>query len=129
MTDNDEIADRLKLTAARIAEWRRESDRLRAVAGAVHGRSHLVEVEELSGAIYREIDQFDALLADIDRKSHAAAGEIAEVGDALRLVLMEITELSLIMYRLEAEATGRSDEAPPSAPEAGESPRAAAQRA
>lgn len=101
--DKDRLIHRLRLTAERIANWRHEADRLRATAGAVGGKSELVAIEELAAEIYREIDAFNALVADIDRQSHAAAGEIAEVGDALRLVLLEITELSLVMYRLEGD--------------------------
>jgi hypothetical protein len=99
--DRDWLSYRLRLTAQRIEAWRREADRLQAVAGVVHGASELIEIEETASDIYREIAEFDALVAEIDRVSHAAAGEIAAVGDALRLVLLEITELSLVMYRTE----------------------------
>jgi hypothetical protein len=104
MTQNTDIADRLYLTASRIAEWRRDADRLRGILHQRSGRIEpliMLDVEETTGAIYREIDAFDALVADIDRKSHAAAGQIAEVGDALRLVLLSITELGTEMYARE----------------------------
>jgi hypothetical protein len=111
MTDaNPDIAAlraRLQLTADRIVEWRADAKRLREVMGYVEGpvdRLVLLDMEETSGAIYREIEEFDALVLDIDRKSHAAAGQIAEVGDALRLVLMEITELGTAMYSRETQA-------------------------
>jgi hypothetical protein len=106
MTDTSEIADRLHLTARRIDEWKRDAARLRAILKERSGpleRLIMLDVEETSGAIYREIDAFDALLADVDRKSHAAAGQIAEVGDALRLVLLAITELGTEMYARETE--------------------------
>lgn len=105
MTDRSEIADRLHLTASRIAQWRADAQRLRTILDERSGPLEplvLLDVEETSGAIYREIDAFDALLADIDRQSHAAAGQIAEVGDALRLVLMTITELGTEMYARES---------------------------
>ena len=101
MTQSSEIADRLRLTASRIAQWKLDAQRLRAILDDRPGPLEalvLLDVEETSGAIYREIEAFDALLVDIDRKSHAAAGQIAEVGDALRLVLLAITELGTEMY-------------------------------
>jgi len=96
-----EIADRLHLTASRIAQWKLDAERLRVILEQRQGPMEpliLLDVEETSGAIYREIAAFDELLADIDRTSHAAAGQIAEVGDALRLVLLTITELGTEMY-------------------------------
>jgi hypothetical protein len=104
MTQTSEIADRLHLTASRIAQWKLDAERLRTILHERPGRLEpllMLDVEETSGAIYREIDAFDALLADIDRKSHVAAGQIAEVGDALRLVLLAITELGTEMYARE----------------------------
>lgn len=107
MTQSHEIADRLHLTASRIAQWRLDAQRLRTILDERAGPLEplvLLDVEETSGAIYREIEAFDALLIDVDRKSHAAAGQIAEVGDALRLVLLSITELGTEMYGRETEA-------------------------
>jgi len=104
MTQNIEIADRLHLTASRIAEWKRDATRLRGILHQRSGRIEpliMLDVEETTGAIYREITAFDALVVDVDRKSHAAAGQIAEVGDALRLVLLSITELGTEMYARE----------------------------
>jgi hypothetical protein len=102
MNDSFAMVERLRRTAARIAEWQAEADRLRATIG-LNGRDEqmLVQIEQTAGAIYREIDAFDAIREEIERQSPAAAGEIAEVGDALRLVLMEITELSIAAYALE----------------------------
>lgn len=104
MNDTSDIADRLHLTANRIDEWKRDAQRLRTILEERSGPLEpliMLDVEETSGAIYREIDAFEALLADVDRKSHAAAGQIAEVGDALRLVLLAITELGTEMYARE----------------------------
>lgn len=95
------LVERLHLTAARIAEWRTDAALLRGVlaesAGPVDPEL-LLAIEETTGKIYREIEAFDAIVANIDKQSHSAAGLIAEVGDALRLVLMEITELGTAMY-------------------------------
>ena len=104
MTDTSEIADRLHLTASRIAQWRQDAKRLRTILDERPGPLEplvMLDVEETSGAIYREIDAFESLLVDVDRQSHAAAGQIAEVGDALRLVLLAITELGTEMYARE----------------------------
>ena len=95
------LVERLHLTAERIAEWRLDAKRLRGVLAEAEGPVDpelLLAVEETTGKIYREIEAFDAIVANIDKKSHAAAGQIAEVGDALRLVLMEIVELGTAMY-------------------------------
>jgi hypothetical protein len=102
MNNSFAMVDRLRRTAARIAEWEAEAERLRATLG-LNGRDEnmLLQIEQTAGAIYREIAAFDAIVEDIERQSPAAAGEIAEVGDALRLVLMEITELSIAAYALE----------------------------
>jgi hypothetical protein len=104
MTQTSDIADRLHLTASRIAQWKLDAKRLSAILEERPGRLEplvMLDVEETTGAIYREIAAFDTLLADVDRKSHAAAGQIAEVGDALRLVLLAITELGTEMYARE----------------------------
>jgi hypothetical protein len=105
--DTAELAARLNLTAQRIAEWRLDAKRLKDILAVSHGpvdKLVLLDVEETSGAIYREIAAFDALVADIDKQSHAAAGLIAEVGDSLRLALMDITELGTSMYSRESVA-------------------------
>jgi hypothetical protein len=107
MTQSNEIADRLHLTASRIAQWKLDAQRLRTILDERPGPLEalvLLDVEETSGAIYREIAAFDVLLGDIDRKSHAAAGQIADVGDALRLVLLSITELGTAMYSRQSGA-------------------------
>ncbi len=104
MTQTTDIADRLHLTASRIAQWRLDAKRLNAILHDRPGRLEplvMLDVEETTGAIYREIDAFEALLKDVDRKSHTAAGQIAEIGDALRLVLLSITELGTEMYARE----------------------------
>ena len=113
MPTTAEIAARLNLTAERIAQWRADAQRLKAIVAQSLGPLEplvLLDVEETSSAIYQEIIEFDSLLVNIDRKSHEAAGQIASVGDALRLVLMEITELGTVIYARqeleEAEPTG-----------------------
>ena len=107
MTDINALAERLHLTATRIEGWKSDAARLKAIVGTSMGPLEslvLLDAEETSGEIYREIAAFDLMLADIDRTSHVAAGQIAQVGDALRLVLMEITELGTSIYARQTEA-------------------------
>ena len=58
----------------------------------------LTMTERSADEIYAAIDRFDALKADVAEASPRAAGQLAEVGDALRLVLLEMTELTTRMY-------------------------------
>jgi hypothetical protein len=103
VTDIDDLRKRLTDVAADIERWRQEASGLRAamhLPDAATDDALLLSVEETSSAIYLAIENFDELVRDIDRKSHVAAGQIAAVGDALRLVLMEITELGTRLYAL-----------------------------
>jgi hypothetical protein len=115
MTNSDELRQRLLAMAADIEQWRSEARRLRDAAqlpGAASDDVLLLSVEETSGAIYRGIAGFDELVLDVDRESHVAAGQVAEVGDALRLVLMEITELGTGLYSLRSGNEPREGEMP-----------------
>ncbi len=101
--ETTELIERLRLMSNEIAVWREQMIALRSASRAPDAKTDdklLLHVEETSGKIYEGIAEFDALLADIDRKSHAAAAQIVEVGDALRLILMEITELGTQLYAL-----------------------------
>ncbi|MDB5538854.1 MAG: hypothetical protein JWQ89_581 [Devosia sp.] len=103
---NDDLPERLRAIAADIVGWRDEARRLDEAARLPEARTDnqlLLSVEETSGAIYKGIASFEELVADVDRTSHAAAGQIAEVGDALRLLLMEITELGTRLYSLRSD--------------------------
>lgn len=115
MIDDPGLTERLKALAGDCARWRTEAKELRSRADADGGAlddALLLAVEETSGGIYAGIRTFEALVADIDSKSHAAAGEIAEVGDAIRLVLMEITELGTYLYsRRSATGVQKADAA------------------
>src|SRR5690606_18049927 len=82
----DDLRQRLTELAKDIQHWRGEVHALRAAKNrpdAATDNGLLVSMEETSGAIYRAIADFDELIRDVDRKSHVAAGQIAEVGDAL----------------------------------------------
>lgn len=103
MINTDELRQRLEAIATDIDSWRREANRIREAMkrpGVVSDDEFLVSIEETCGEIYRGIDDFDQLVVDINTSSQTAAGQVAEVGDALRLVLMEITELGTRLYGL-----------------------------
>ena len=99
----DDLSKRLRALAEELTLWRSDADRLHAAAkmqGAKFDDELLVSVEKTSGSIYSGIAVFDGLVSDIEKTSHVAAGQVAEVGDALRLLLMEITELGTRLYSL-----------------------------
>lgn len=101
--DTIDLCSRLNRMATAVEHWRSEAKLLSEAARRPEAATDdelLFSVEETSGAIYREIDVFDELVKDVDTKSQVAAGQIAEVGDALRLLLMEITELGTGLYSL-----------------------------
>ncbi|RUT32594.1 hypothetical protein EMQ25_05435 [Arsenicitalea aurantiaca] len=98
-----ELIEKLRPYGENIAEWRAYVEKLRlqadeAVASREVDVDALVETEQTAEAIYDAISRFDKLLAQIAEVSPQASGELAEVGEALRLVLLEITELSIQMY-------------------------------
>jgi hypothetical protein len=115
MTDTVDLRLRLGAIATEIEHWRSEASRLRAAGqlpDAASDDALLLSVEEVSGAIYRGIVDFEELVAEVDRKSHAAAGQVADLGDALRLVLLEITELGTRLYSLRSAAPSKHGATP-----------------
>lgn len=103
MTERAYFVDRPQPIAAKIEKWRQDARRIRAQANeALDTRSvqaeRLLEIEETAGEIYREIAVFDEQTVLSGDTSAAIAAERAAISDALRLVLMEITELSTAMY-------------------------------
>lgn len=129
--ETTELIERLRLMSNDIAVWREQMIALRSASRAPGAKTDdklLLHVEETSGKIYEGIAEFDALLVDIDRKSHAAAAQIVEVGDALRLTLMEITELGTQLYALRSASPGPDEDkagANMTASAAGDAPPAA----
>ena len=105
-TTSAEIIDltaRLRPTAQKIEHWRAEAEKIRRLRQTAVEADNVTPdvlqgVEEISGQIYAEIETFDALLAEVTRVSPQSAAELGAVGDALRLVLLEITELGTDMY-------------------------------
>lgn len=109
-----DVADRLRQIGHHIEAWREEAKRIgRMTDAAVAFKSiddaHLVDLERTSGEIYAEIAAFNLLVPEIAATNPIAAGQLAEVGDALQLVLLEITELGTRMYSLRS---GEVEETP-----------------
>ena len=99
-----ELYARLKQLSQDLSSWQKEAEQLRSAAhraettGQVDDRQ-LVDLERTAGEIYVGIDSFNLLLPEIAKQSASGPAEFVEVGDALRLVLLEITELGTRMYR------------------------------
>ena len=100
MTEPQDVRATLQHFAQNLGKWREESTRLRDRAKSRRAASTklLVHVEDTSGELYREIESFTATVAEVAKQSPQAAGELAEVGETLRLLLLDITELGTKLY-------------------------------
>jgi len=101
----DDVRPTLQHFADNIGQWRGEAARLRIKAEQPHAAPTevLVHVEDIAGEIYREIASFDVAVAGVAKHSPKAAGELAEVGETLRLLLLDITELGTKLYSTRTE--------------------------
>ncbi|HEV7718389.1 MAG TPA: hypothetical protein VGO70_05365 [Arsenicitalea sp.] len=109
-----DLADGLHAIATKIELWRLTAKRLRefsklADANQTVDQTQLQQVEEISGEIYREIAAFDLIVADVGKLSTESAAELGAVGDALRLVLLEITELGTHLYSISSGLAAPAD--------------------
>jgi hypothetical protein len=99
---SENVSDRVATIETRIEAWKAEA-RVIAVeaADAIQAKSvdpeRLVFVEGLAGAIYEEIEDLNQFLTH-PSLSETQRTRLARVGDALRLVLLEITEQGTRMY-------------------------------
>jgi hypothetical protein len=102
VSDNQEIAERLRHFGANIETWQAEAARLKQLVVASReepvDEAQLTALEETAGAIYRDISAFNDAVAEVAAKRPEAAAELAPVSDAIRLVLLEITELGVRLY-------------------------------
>jgi hypothetical protein len=100
MTNPQSARESLEHFAQNIDKWRTEAARLRQRADRpkVADTETLVQVEDTAGDIYREIESFKTVVAGIAEQSPEAAGELAEVGETLHLLLLEITEQGTRLY-------------------------------
>ena len=126
-TDLAEVTDRLRHFGVNIERWRGEAKRLRqeAAASSVTNASDtesLVGLERTAGDIYDEIANFKETVAEIAATSPAAAGELAEIGEILHLLLLDITELGIKMYSTRSGVELSDSPAEPDGPKAVPSP-------
>lgn len=101
-TTNQDIAQRLSHFATNIEGWRTEAVRLTLLVARSRQEPasppELTELKKTAGAIYEDLSAFDAAVKEVANRSPAAAAELAPVSDAIRLVLLEITELGIKLY-------------------------------
>ena len=100
MTDQQDVRATLQHFAQNLGKWQEEAAKLRVRARKRRAASTklLVHVEDTSDELYREIESFTATVAEVAKQSPQAAGELAEVGETLRLLLLDITELGTTLY-------------------------------
>jgi hypothetical protein len=108
-TDITELSERLKPFAGRIAVWRQRALDITALAEKIVASKTvdpeiLVEVEQAGTDIRAEIAAFDKLVSEVGVISPASAAQLGSIGDTLRLVLLEITELGTRMYAVRWQA-------------------------
>ncbi len=111
MTDIGTVAERLQQYGTHIGGWREDAAKLRARAALVSGATpaeteELVALEKTATDIHDEIAGFKETVAEIAATSPAAAGELADVGETLHLLLLEITEIGTGMYRSRSAVDG-----------------------
>lgn len=103
--DGAQLAVLMADTPARIAGWRAQAQQLTQllvparIEGHVSDDLHMT-IERTCTAIYSEIEAVSAITKDVGQTSSTAAAQLAPIEDALRLVLLEITELSTELYAL-----------------------------
>jgi hypothetical protein len=114
MSTNREIAERLQHFGANIDRWKTEAARLTLLAAASRehpaDRTQLTALEETAGEIYRDLTAFNATLTEVAEKSPVAASELVPVSDAIRMVLLEITELGVRLYSTHSGLPHTSEE-------------------
>ena len=106
MTDQQDLRVTLRHFAENLSRWREEAARLRTRSkrGRMASTKLLVHVEDTAGELYREIESFNVTVAAVVKQSPLAAGELAEVGETLRLLLLDITELGTRLYSTRSAA-------------------------
>ena len=103
MTNVQTAQENLDHFATNISKWRTEAERLRLRLDATDAiqpidPESLVQLERAAGDMYHEIASFKETVANIGKHSPTAANELAEVGEILHLLLLDIIELGTKMY-------------------------------
>jgi chromosome segregation ATPase len=101
-TETD-LKARLVFFRDNIPTWARKASALKARVEEIRGASEIDEPEFLAietslGELHDETAAFNELVGEVSRISPAASAELAEAGDAFRLILLELTELSVALY-------------------------------
>ena len=110
MPANSEVIMRLRALGQKLEKWRKDAQGFRrltdeAVATKKIDEGQLLELERTAGDIYDEIAIFNKLVPEIAVESPNAAAELAAVGEALQLVLLDITETGTRMYSVRSALT------------------------
>ena len=108
--DGAKLAALLADAPSRIAGWRAQAQQLTQLLVPARIEGHIsddlhVTIERTCGDIYAQIEACSAITKDVAETSPDAAAELAPIDDALRLVLLEITELSTELYAIRSGLT------------------------
>ncbi len=100
-----QLDELIAVTHGRIDAWRAEARTIADQARDAEERGsveadQLVFIEELARAIFQEVDNLERFRTSIRSLNENATISLAQLGDGLRLVLLEITELGNRMYRI-----------------------------
>ena len=100
-----ELGELLAATPSNLSAWRDQAHQLALllVAAPIDGRVSddlHVSIERTCTAIYDEIETCSAAIKAVAETSADAAADLAPLNSALRLVLMEITELGTEFYAI-----------------------------
>ncbi|MEO6014222.1 MAG: hypothetical protein ABIQ30_11650 [Devosia sp.] len=100
-----ELNELLAAIPAKLSAWRDQGQQLALmlVAARIDGRVSddlHVSIERTCTAIYDEIESCSAVIKRVAETSADAAADLAPLDSALRLVLMEITELGTEFYAI-----------------------------
>ena len=110
MPANAEVIARLRKFGQNLEKWRKAAQGFRrladeAVATKKVDEAQLLDLERTAGDIYEEIATFNKLVPEIAIESPTAAAELAAVGEALQLVLLDMTETGTRMYSVRSALT------------------------
>lgn len=104
--DKPDLARRLKPFLENIEEYRANAKLLTALAGQPsHQVSDevLLRVEEISDEIQSDVARLSQLVDSLRDPSPSDVALTTEVADALRLVLLEVTETGTRLYSVRSE--------------------------
>jgi hypothetical protein len=103
--NSTELAELLADTPAKLSAWKDQAAQLSLllVPARIEGTVSVelyATIERTCSAIYEEIAVCSAAVGRLAETNAAAAAELAPVDDALRLALLEFTELAAELYAI-----------------------------